>query len=273
MEHRAWRVRLPLTLCSMRHAPCTMQKSWRLLPLEKNNPYWNMAVDEAVLISQSRESLAPTLRFYTWDPPSVSLGYFQKITEEDKKKWKKLKIPVVRRLSGGRAVFHNHDLTYSFIIRENLNLLPKNISASCNLIGECLCRGLKSFGIDQKLTEVNNTLTLNIKNKNCFNIFSKGEILINKRKLVGSAQVRKKGVILQHGSILMNDLPVWENTDPSKMITLKEILGREIRSEEIIPFIVSGFESVFNSKFEAGCLTDEEKVLAVDLENKYKEQQ
>jgi len=232
-----------------------------------------MAVDEAILLSQSKESFAPTLRFYAWNPSSISLGYFQKITEEDKKKWNKLKIPVVRRLSGGRAVFHNNDLTYSFIIRENLNLLPKNISASCDLIGECLCLGLEKFGIDQKIIEVNSALTVkNIKNKNCFNIFSRGEILVNGRKLIGSAQVRKKGVILQHGSILMNYLPVWgaPDSDSRTMITLKEIIGREIKQEEIIPFIISGFEEVFNVKFKTGCLTGEEKRSAVELEKKYK---
>ncbi len=143
---------------------------WRLLPLEGSNPYLNMAVDEAILISHSKEDISPTLRFYTWDPPSISLGYFQRITEEDKKKWQRLNIPVVRRLSGGRAVFHNHDLTYGFIIREDFGLLPKNISDSCRIIGECLCLGLKSFGIDQKLIEINNILTKNIGNRNCFNI-------------------------------------------------------------------------------------------------------
>ncbi len=70
----------------------------------------------------------------------------------------------------------------------------------------------------------------------------------------------------------MNNLPVWENTSSIKMITLKEILGREAKLEEIIPFIVSGFKDVFNVKFEVGCLTDEEKALAGDLGKKYKEQ-
>ena len=140
------------------------------------------------------------------------------------------------------------------------------------MIGECLCRGLKRFGIDQRSIEVNNKLTKNIGKRNCFNIFSRGEILIDKRKLIGSAQVRKKGVILQHGSILMNHLPSWENIDPVTMITLKEVLRRKIKYEEIIPFIVSGFEDVFNVKFKIGCLTDEEKALVADLEKKYIDQ-
>lgn len=242
-----------------------------------------MAVDEAILLSHSREKTPPTLRFYTWIPPGISIGYFQKISEKEKNTWDKLNIPFVRRLSGGRAVYHNNDLTYSFIIREEYNLLPKNISESCEIIGRCLYQGLRSFGLSEKFLEINyrkklvrrggNTEYRTQNTENCFKLLSQGEILFDKRKLIGSAQVRKKGAILQHGSILVNYLPVWDNdSNLQKMITLKEILGRPVEFKKIIPFIVSGFEEVFDIKFNAGELTAEEKNLARGLEVKYREE-
>ncbi|MEW6087862.1 MAG: biotin/lipoate A/B protein ligase family protein [bacterium] len=252
-----------------------MQNSWRLLLLSENNPYLNMAVDEAVLLAHSQKKTQPTLRFYTWDPPCISLGYFQKAAEEDRKKWQGLNVPFVRRLSGGRAVFHNHDLTYSFTIHEDYNLLPKNIIQSCQIIGQCLYKGLNFFGISGKLLEINNLRQRAEKKgretKDCFNVFSSGEILYARRKLIGSAQVRKKGVILQHGSILMNYPPVLGNTESLRTITLKEILGHEVKPEEIIPCIIKGFENIFNVKFENVCLTDEEKKTAKKLELEYRQ--
>ena len=104
-----------------------------------NNALKNMAIDEALL----RHSKTPILRFYQWDPKAVSIGYNQDIKEVNVNYCKKNKIEIVRRITGGKAVFHDNELTYSFIVPERANLLPKDITKSYKIIAVALIIALK----------------------------------------------------------------------------------------------------------------------------------
>ncbi len=157
-----------------------------------NNAYINMAIDEVLL-----SSTVPVLRFYQWKPNAVSIGRFQDINEIDLDYCNKNRIDVVRRITGGKTVLHEHELTYSFIVDKTK--LPRSIVESYNLISSALIRGLRILGLNP---EMNKTKIVNKDNPVCFQEPSFNEVVINHKKVVGSAQVRVKGKLLQHGSIL-----------------------------------------------------------------------
>jgi len=166
----------------------------RFIDTKSNNAYMNMAIDEALLTSKH-----PVLRFYTWKPAALSIGYFQKTKLLDKKNIKKHKVDLVRRLTGGNAVLHDKELTYSFIIDEKL--MPKSIISSYKKISSGLLQGLMNINLKPTL---NTKVKKQEKSPVCFNDPSWYEILVNKKKIIGSAQKRINKKILQHGSILLN---------------------------------------------------------------------
>ncbi len=151
-----------------------------------------MAIDEVLLSSK-----VPVLRFYQWKPNSVSIGRFQDIKDIDMDFCKKNKIDIVRRITGGKTVLHEQELTYSFIVDKNK--LPSSIIESYNIISNALMRGLQILGLNPKM---NKAKIVNKDNPVCFQETSFNEVVINQKKIVGSAQVRVKGKLLQHGSIL-----------------------------------------------------------------------
>ena len=105
-----------------------MKEQWRLLQTGFNTAYSNMAIDRAILVANSNRHVPPTVRFYGWIPPAISLGYFQSVTEEiDVDACKKHGVDYVRRITGGGAVFHDKELTYSIVIPEAHPAIPKNI--------------------------------------------------------------------------------------------------------------------------------------------------
>ena len=176
--------------------------TWRLIRSTPQNAFVNMAVDEAIFKSVAEGNSPPTLRFYTWDPPAVSVGYFQDPGKDvDIPACRGMGIDVVRRMTGGRAVLHDQELTYSLICRDDDPLFPGDIMGTYKVISSCLVRGLNSLGIDASLTPV-------VKKSDaegpsaCFSSPSHYEITVSGKKLVGSAQRRGDGVFIQHGSVL-----------------------------------------------------------------------
>lgn len=164
-----------------------------------------MAIDEAIMISHKEGKTPPTLRFYTWEPACMSIGYFQKLEDEiDLDKCRELAIDCVRRATGGRAVLHDDELTYSIVVSEDNSLMDPSITLSYKFISEGLSKGLNLNGI--KVDELSKGERIGRENLSsaCFNAHSFYEITINNKKVVGSAQNRKEGIILQHGSIIIN---------------------------------------------------------------------
>src|SRR5687767_2022966 len=127
------------------------QTSWRLLDTGPADGFTNMAVDEALLETYAAQALSPTLRFYTWSPPALSLGYAQSIASIDLGYCQTLGIDVVRRPTGGRAVLHDREVTYSVIIREDDPLAAAGVLASYLTISRALICGLSYLGINAEL--------------------------------------------------------------------------------------------------------------------------
>jgi lipoate-protein ligase A len=174
----------------------------RVLETGHNSGPWNMALDE-VLMHGAKDDM-PILRLYGWQPPTVSIGYFQSIDEElDIKRCEQLGIGVVRRMTGGGAVLHESELTYSFITKT----YPKNIMESYSLICDPVVMGINKLGFDAKFAPLN-------------------DIVVGNRKVSGNAQTRKKGILLQHGTILLD-------VDVEKMFFVLRIPSEKIKDKMI----------------------------------------
>ena len=145
----------------------------RLIDTGYNNAFMNMAIDEALISSPS-----PVLRFYGWKPAGLSLGYFQDISQINTQFAKDNGIDVVRRLTGGNAVLHEHELTYSFIIDESL--MPKSVLESYKAISRGLLLGLRKLGIKAAMNE---EVVPGKKSAVCFNDPSWYEIVVDGKKI------------------------------------------------------------------------------------------
>ncbi|HID25146.1 MAG TPA: lipoate--protein ligase family protein, partial [Thermoplasmata archaeon] len=185
-----------------------MSEQWRLLSTGLNNAFVNMAVDKAVLVANSKGLVPPTVRFYGWKPAAISIGYFQSLEEEvNLDVCKKLGVDYVRRITGGGAVFHEHELTYSIVIPESHPDIRGSLMESYGRICGALVKGLKQLGIESKYMPIN-------------------DIVVNGRKISGSAHTRKNHTVLQHGTILLD-------VDVDKMFTLLRVPNEKIKDKFI----------------------------------------
>lgn len=233
----------------------------RILPLIKDSGAMQMAIDEAILVSRAKCLVPDTLRFFTWEPSAITIGFFQSLDKEvDVNKAKELNIDIVRRYTGGGAVLHDKELTYSIAISEDN--IKGDIIKSYEIICNGIIKGLNKLGLDSKFKPIN-------------------DIIVNEKKISGNAQTRKQGVILQHGTILMDVdvrkmfslLKVCDEKIKDKMIeiveervtSLKHVLQREISVEELKNYLIEGFGESLNCEFVEGELTDEEINLAKKL--------
>jgi lipoate-protein ligase A len=263
---------------------------WRVINSGIAAAATNMAVDEAMLLAHSNGEVPPTLRFYGWKPAAVSIGYFQKAESQiDLQACQARGFDVVRRLTGGRAVLHDGELTYSIVVKEDYPFLPKTITASYRYLSEGLLLGLKQLGVAVKMTIPLSTYGQKVKQVSsaaCFDAPSHYEITYEGRKLVGSAQVRKQGVVLQHGSILIRFSPetvaailqlpsaqLRERTAAllkKRAVSLDEILGRPIGFAELSAALIPAFSLALGVTFESGELTSQEQATSLRLaEEKY----
>jgi lipoate-protein ligase A len=160
---------------------------------------WNMAVDEALLLHSPK--CGPSIRFYTWDAPTVSLGYRQR-AQEFRARAEALGVPVVRRVTGGGAVLHERDLTYTVVAPAHCSDLPDDLRGSYLWIRSVLLSGLRSVGFDALPARPEpGAERLPV----CFAGSAGLEIELERTKLVGSAQRRLPDAFLQHGSIRLHD--------------------------------------------------------------------
>lgn len=196
---------------------------------------------------QNKET-EPILRFYAWYPACVSLGRNQTEVGINKEYCEKNKIDITRRITGGRALLHQDELTYSFICPVNF-LGNENVQKSYEIISSALIEGFKVLGIDVDFGNSKPDTKYNY----CMLLSTGADLNYNGKKIVGSAQYRAKNYILQHGSILytLNKTHIknifGENIE-NKLITLSEILP-SINNSDVINSIKNGFEQYFNVKF------------------------
>jgi lipoate-protein ligase A len=184
-------------------------KQWRFFPFEQLDAFENMAIDEAIFRFNQFNEVPPTLRFYGWKSPAVSLGYFQDVEEEvDVETCRRMNIPIVRRPTGGKAVLHEGDVTYAVVARDSNPLFTVDILGTYRVISRCIANGLALLGIEASMADNSRAPDGDFLKASCFSSPSRYELLVENRKICGSAQVRSHGVFLQHGSILMDFNPV-----------------------------------------------------------------
>lgn len=178
------------------------QAQWRLIITPPAPGAWNMAVDEAVLEAMGRRDVLPTLRLYAWNPPCLSLGFSQPVKDVDCAALERHGWQLVRRPTGGRAILHTDELTYSVIAPlDEPRVAGSVLESYCRLAG-ALLRALQLLGLPAQ-ADKEYALPQGANNRDpvCFEVPSNYEITVSGKKLVGSAQARRKEGVLQHGSL------------------------------------------------------------------------
>jgi len=225
------------------------KKEWRLIDSGYLDAYTNMAIDEAIFAMREKLGLPATLRFYAWKPAAISIGYFQKIEDPSLERYKRQKLTIVRRLTGGGAILHRREITYSLACSTHEFPTFRDIIKMQKLTHEAIILGLQNLGVHAELERKE------IRRPDpyfCFVIPSKYDVVEDGRKIVGSAQRRKNKAFFQHGSILMDDKISFE--------------GAEKRyKEKIIDSLIWGFEKRLGIKLVPGQLTKEEMKLCQEL--------
>jgi len=254
---------------------------WRIIPFTHLSASENMAMDEAIFRVNQRKYSPPTLRIYSWCPPSISLGYFQKtFNEVDVSACSRYHIDIVRRPTGGKAVLHENDLTYAVIAKEHNPLFTPDILGTYKIISGCIADALSELGIHAEMSVDGRTSGDDSLKAVCFSSPSHYELLVNKRKICGSAQIRSRGVFLQHGSILLDFDPVRtcallvpRDGDRERQIerlresvtSVYEHTGAEISMVKICHVLQRSFEKKLGIELVEGGLTAEEEALMTRL--------
>lgn len=234
-----------------------MDGNWRFIPYSQLDGATNMAVD-LHLLEQCKNG-APVLRLYGFSPPCVSLGLNQTLDEESQQRIRARGYDIVRRPTGGRAVLHLNDLTYSFVACQkgegDFAFLETSVSAAYKQI----CAGLQSaFEILGLKTELGASNSAYRHMADCFLATTNADLHFAGRKLAGSAQLRRQGAVLQHGSIPLNldqnimaDLLGQERNAQSqeRHANLFEALGRSFSMDELADAMRQGFAQAFSIEF------------------------
>jgi lipoate-protein ligase A len=202
------------------------QSTWRLIRSGALTGAMNMALDEALLEAVADGTSLPVLRLYRWNPPAVSLGYFQRGEGVvNLRACRELGYDIVRRITGGRAVLHHREATYAIISPEKSTLFPGGILENYRVISGVLLEALRSLGVDGALTpaRARKGKEAGAQGSACFTAPSNYELSVRGCKITGSAQKRQDDAFLQHGSI-----PV--DLDPERLFQALDT--RELHSPE-----------------------------------------
>jgi lipoate-protein ligase A len=247
---------------------------WRLLNTGQASGATNMAIDEAILRAVASGLVLPTLRFYAWEPPCLSLGQAQASSEVDWAACAARGYHVVRRPTGGRAILHTDELTYSVTAPEAEPRVTGGIVESYRRLSEGLLAGLRLLGvpgIEAHHPEIGTAQPSDSRppeNPVCFEVPSTYEITVGSKKLIGSAQVRREGVVLQHGALpLVGDIAricdvLASHSDPvrvrARATTVESVLGRAISFDEVAEAIARGMGSALQLELVPGDLIPQE---------------
>jgi lipoate-protein ligase A len=256
--------------------------TWRLLlhPAPARGK-WNMAVDEVLLESTSGGETLPTLRLYAWNPPCLSLGYAQPLTDVDLPRLHSRGWDLVRRPTGGRAVLHTDELTYSVIGPLEEPRLAGGVLDSYRRLAQALVAALQTLGLPADIEGESRTGAGRNANPVCFEVPSTYEITVSGKKLLGSAQARRKDGVLQHGSLpLTGDLSrilqalSYPDEDArtramSRLLdhaaTVESLLGHPVTWDEAAQAYIQSFRKVLDLDLQLGELTPRESSRAAEL--------
>ncbi len=258
--------------------------TWRLLITPPTDGATNMAIDEAVLYALAEGDGWPTLRFYKWEPACLTLGYNQKWAEVDVQTIEQAGYTWTRRATGGRAILHTDELTYSLIIPQEDPRVQGGITESYRTLSFGLINGLSRLGITaNQATRDEVKAALRQKRRGgpvCFDTPSHYEITWQGKKLIGSAQLRRKQMVLQHGTLpLRGDLNrilqvlTFSNEErqlqqtllPQRATTLEQVLGQILSFDEVVEALTQGFSNELNLFFTPMPLSSKEETLAQQL--------
>ena len=244
---------------------------WRLIDDKPHNAFLNMAIDDAISEAVREKLSPPTLRLYQWVKPSITIGYFQTISDINLEYCKKKSYPIIRRLTGGMAILHDSELTYSFSSRNDTEPFRNSLIENYLSVSKALASALTLTNIDAQITLIKNRRE---RNPFCFKISSYGEITVNGKKIIGSAQKRYKNGFLQQGSIMVDfDAEELERIKggmggfSDEIGTIKKY-APAVSIEELRKALKKAFEKTFNIKFISAGPTEFELDLAKKLERK-----
>lgn len=252
---------------------------WRLIVDAESDGATNMAVDQAILDAVVEGLSPPTLRFYAWSPPCLSLGRSQPLSDVDLAACRAAGVDVVRRPTGGRSILHTDELTYSVALLQTDPRTEGGVLEGYRRLSEGLLAGLRLLGVpavhavgrrvpDADLTAV------------CFETPSDWEITVADRKLVGSAQWRARGGVLQHGALplcgdltrILDYLALSAAERESQRghlrlqaITLEEALGRAVSLDQVVQALVAGFAQTLNLTLMPDALSPHEHAAAAEI--------
>jgi lipoate-protein ligase A len=247
-------------------------ETWRVIIDPPSSAGYNMAVDEA-LADACRQGLGgPTLRLYAWDRPSISLGYFQRAEQiVDLDRCRTAGVPVVRRTTGGRAVIHHRELTYSFVAPVPHARFPPTIRGTYDVIARALVAGLADLGVGvESHAREPRRARLDAGSPLCFESISRYELTLRGRKVIGSAQRRWQRGFLQHGSLILapapEEWPTWfrPSVPAAAPVSGLSAMGRALALDEIQEAIRGGVERTLGVRLVPGGLTPDEASAAAD---------
>lgn len=256
--------------------------TWRLLltePLAQDGAS-NMALDEAILVGVGEGLSPPTLRFYAWAPPCVSIGYSQVMREVvDLDACRRNGVTWVRRPTGGRAILHTEELTYSVTLPAAEKRALGGVVESYRRLSRGLLAGFRCLGLEAAQAELVEEKTADL-SAACFDAPSHYEITARGKKLMGSAQVRREEAVLQHGALplsgdvsrLVDYLQLSDEARAAlrvelrrRAITLAEALGRATPANRVAEALARGFAEALDVRLEPGELSRREQALARQL--------
>ncbi len=245
----------------------------RLINQGPASAFFNMALDEAISESVRQKVSPSTLRLYHWDRPSLSIGCFQKVSDVDTGYCHKKGYPIVRRQTGGRAVLHDSELTYSFSASADSPVFNGSLNDNYAVISRALLLALKLKGIEAAAS-FSRKRENSHKHPACFRSVSYGEITVGGKKVIGSAQKRHKDGFLQHGSILFSFDPgelsrvLGQNNEDSfiDIGAINDYAGR-ISFDDLRTALKEAFERTLNVKMISDSPTKSELTLAKELEH------
>jgi lipoate-protein ligase A len=254
---------------------------WRLIIEETpRSGAWNMALDEAIMDAVAAGESAPTLRFYQWEPACLSLGKRQPLSGVDLVHCRRDGVDVVRRATGGWAILHTDELTYSIAARPDDPRADGAILDAYRKLSKGLIAGLHILGVPAMMNPVEPGSVHNL-SAACFEVPSAYEITVGQQKLIGSAQTRPSGRVLQHGSLpLTGDIArvveyLWFQTESDRATlaehlreratTLSAVLGRPVAFAEAAEAMAKGFTAALRLSFVPGTPTEAELAAAATL--------
>lgn len=254
--------------------------TWRLLNTGWQDGPTNMAIDEAIADAVAANASRPTLRFYGWDPACLSLGYGQTYTVADWEACAGRGWHVVRRPTGGRAILHVDELTYSVCAPESEPRVRGGVLESYQRLSAALAEGLTLLGVAPERAPDAHGRPAG-KGPVCFDLPSSYEITVEGRKLVGSAQARKKGIVLQHGTLplygdigrILHALCLESPQQRAQMearlqqtaTTLEASRGRRVPFDEAAAALQRGFSAALALTFEEEPLTADEQTRVQEI--------